>query len=241
MRVLAVETGTVTASCAVVENGRVLGEMTTSHAKTHSQQLVPMIQCLLEVLDLRSDQFDLFAASTGPGSFTGLRIGIVTMKGMAYAQNKPVCGIPTLDALAYSVNDFNGVICPMIDARNDHVYAAVYRKKDGDFSRVSDYFAGPVSDLAAILEEYSEDVLILGDGASIHHETLEKSVTGHVCQADSALFVPRAACTALLAEKQAQRGNVLNPFELVPFYLRKSQAERMKELRCQAGQGDLYG
>ena len=130
MRTLALETATMTASCAVAEYGRGIGELTTSHAKTHSQQLVPMIQSLLGLLGLKAEQIDLYAASIGPGSFTGLRIGIVTVKGMAYAQKKPVCGIPTLDALAYSVNDFNGVICPMMDARNNQVYMP-YRKKDG--------------------------------------------------------------------------------------------------------------
>ena len=89
MRTLALETASLTASVAVVENGRVLGELTTSHAKTHSQQLVPMIQSLMELLDLKADQFDLYAASIGPGSFTGLRIGIVTAKGMAYFAKKP--------------------------------------------------------------------------------------------------------------------------------------------------------
>lgn len=229
MRTLAVETATVTASCAVVEDGRVLGELNTSHAKTHSQQLVPMIQSLLELLDLKTDQIDLFAASIGPGSFTGLRIGIVTVKGMAFALKKPVCGVPTLDALAYSVNDFDGVVCPMLDARNSQVYTAVYRKNNGQFSRISDYLAIPAAELAGMLADYREEVLILGDGAPLHYETIKNMVQQPVWQADKALFLPRAACSALLAEKQVQSGNVSSPFELKPFYLRKSQAERMKE------------
>jgi tRNA threonylcarbamoyladenosine biosynthesis protein TsaB len=232
MRTLALETASLTASVAVVENGRVLGELTTSHAKTHSQQLVPMIQSLMELLDLKADQFDLYAASIGPGSFTGLRIGIVTAKGMAYAQKKPVCGIPTLDALAYSVNDFNGVICPMMDAKNNQVYTAVYRKNNGDFRRISDYYALPVIELAGILADFREEILILGDGAPLHHSTVKNAVKYPVWQADKALFLPRAACTALLAEKQAQCGTISSPFELEPLYLRKSQAERMRELNA---------
>lgn len=230
MKILAVETATLTASCAVVENGRVLGELTTSHAKTHSQQLVPMIQSLLELLDLKANQIDLYAASIGPGSFTGLRIGIVTVKGMAYALKKPVCGIPTLDALAYSVNDFKGVVCPMMDARNNQVYTAIYRKNHGEFRRVSDYFGIHVTELAGRLDAFGEEVLLLGDGAPLHHETMQGLIRQPVFQADKALFLPRAACTALLAEKQAQEGSLSSPYELEPFYLRKSQAERMKEL-----------
>lgn len=232
MRILALETATLTASCAVVENGRVLGELNTSHAKTHSQQLVPMIQSLLELLDLRTSQFDLFAASIGPGSFTGLRIGIVTVKGMAYALNKPVCGVSTLDALAYSVNDFNGVVCPMMDARNDQVYAAVYRKSNGEFQRISDYHAVHITELAGMLADYREEVLILGDAAPLHYQIVKDTASHPVYQADKALFLPRAACSALLAEKQALSGVLSSPFELEPLYLRKSQAERMKESRA---------
>ncbi|NLW02897.1 MAG: tRNA (adenosine(37)-N6)-threonylcarbamoyltransferase complex dimerization subunit type 1 TsaB [Clostridiaceae bacterium] len=232
MRTLALETATMTASCAVAEDGRVIGELTTSHAKTHSQQLVPMIQSLLGLLGLKAEQIDLYAASIGPGSFTGLRIGIVTVKGMAYAQKKPVCGIPTLDALAYSVNDFNGVICPMMDARNNQVYTAVYRKKDGAFERVSDYHAIHISELAGILADFREEVLILGNGAPLHFAALRDAIKHTVWQADKALFLPRAACTALLAEKQARRGLLSSPFELEPLYLRKSQAERMKESKA---------
>ena len=191
-----------------------------------------MIQSLLGLLGLKAEQIDLYAASIGPGSFTGLRIGIVTVKGMAYAQKKPVCGIPTLDALAYSVNDFNGVICPMMDARNNQVYTAVYRKKDGAFERVSDYHAIHISELAGILADFREEVLILGNGAPLHFAALRDAIKHTVWQADKALFLPRAACTALLAEKQARRGLLSSPFELEPLYLRKSQAERMKESKA---------
>lgn len=229
MRTLAVETASLTASCAVVEDGRVLGELTTSHAKTHSQQLVPMIESLLNLLDLKASQIDLFAASIGPGSFTGLRIGIVTIKGMAYALKKPVCGVPTLDALAYSVNDFNGVICPMMDARNNQVYTAAYRKNNGEFRRITDYYAIPVTQLADMLADYREKTMILGDGAPLHYLFIQDTVKYPVYQADKALYLPRAACSALLAEAQAQQGTVISPFQLEPLYLRKSQAERMKE------------
>lgn len=228
MKILALETACWTASCAVSENGTILGEITTSNAGTHSQRLVPMIEKLLAVLETNMDSIDLFAASIGPGSFTGLRIGIVTVKGMAYALKKPVCGIPTLDALAWAVNDFEGIICPMMDARNNQVYTALYRKNENEFLRLTDYSGIPIGDLAAMLAEHSEDVLILGDAASIYFSQL-KSIHGHrLFCADPALFAPRAACTALLAEKQALQGVLTSAFELEPMYLRKSQAERMK-------------
>lgn len=229
MKVLALETACMTASCAVVENGAVLGEISTSNAGTHSLRLVPMIEKLFDILELKADSIDLFSASMGPGSFTGLRIGIVTVKGMAYALKRPVCGIPTLDALAWSVNDFHGIVCPMLDARNNQVYTALYRKNEREFTRLTDYSGIPVGDLSAMLTGYPEDVLILGDAATIYFSQL-KSLHDHpVFCADPALFIPRAACTALLAEKQAIQGVLSSAFELEPMYLRKSQAERMKD------------
>lgn len=228
MRVLAVETSSLTASVAVVDGGAVLGEMTTSHAKTHSQSLVLMIDSLFGILGITADSIDLFAASIGPGSFTGLRIGTVTVKGMAYALKKPVCGIPTLDALAYSVSGFKGVICPMMDARNNQVYTSLYRKNGTELERISEYAGMHVKELAGMLSGYDEGILILGDAAHMHYGFLAEICEDRLDIADPALFTPRAACTALLAGKKAESGLAVSPHELVPMYLRKSQAERMK-------------
>ena len=129
MLTLAVDTSTITASCAVAENGRILSELNIQYGKTHSQKIIPMIKTVLKMIEKDFTDIDLYAASTGPGSFTGLRIGVVTVKAMAYAHNKPVCAVPTLDALAFSMPDFKGVITPMIDARNNQVYTALYKRK----------------------------------------------------------------------------------------------------------------
>ena len=230
MKILAVETACLTASCAVVEEGRVLAELTCQQAMTHSQKLIPMIEALLTLLDIQTQEIDLFAASIGPGSFTGLRIGIVTVKGMAYALKKPVCGIPTLDALAYSTHDFNGIVCPMLDARNNQVYTALYRKQGEDFDRLTEYMGVQIDVLSSLLAKQNEQIMILGDAAARYYCGLQDSCVHRITMADSALFTPRASCTALLAEKQAKKGVLSNCLELEPLYLRKSQAERMKDL-----------
>jgi tRNA threonylcarbamoyladenosine biosynthesis protein TsaB len=230
MKILAVDTTCLTASCAVVEDGRIIAELSTQHAKTHSQKLVPMIESMMNLLEMKLDAIDLFAAAIGPGSFTGLRIGVVTIKGLAYALKRPVVGIPSLDALAYSVKDFDGIICPMIDARNDQVYTALYESGSKDFKRLGDYMGIHRSELAEILKGYSSDILFLGDAASQHLDFFKTQLKERLFMADPVLYTPRASATALLAWKKASDGLYVSPFELEPLYLRKSQAERMKEM-----------
>lgn len=229
MRILAVDTSCTTASVAVTEDGKVIAELSTQHAKTHSQKLVPMIESLMALMDTGLDTMDLFAAAIGPGSFTGLRIGVVTIKGMAYALKKPVSGVPTLDALAWSVKDFDGIVCPMLDARNQQVYTALYEVRHGDMNRISDYMGLPVSELVGSLKAYDQDLLILGDATYLHYDQLKRELHTKLYRADPVLYTPRAACTALIAENLALQGISQNAFELEPLYLRKSQAERMKE------------
>jgi tRNA threonylcarbamoyladenosine biosynthesis protein TsaB len=230
MKILAVDTTCLTASCAVVEDGRIIAELSTQHAKTHSQKLVPMIEAMMGLLEMKLDAIDLFAAAIGPGSFTGLRIGVVTIKGLAYALKRPVVGIPSLDALAYSVRDFDGIICPMIDARNNQVYTALYQSGSKDFKRVGDYMGIHISELADILKAHTSDILFLGDAASLHFDYFKECLNARLIMADPVLYTPRASVTALLAGERAAGGLYVSPFELEPLYLRKSQAERMKEM-----------
>lgn len=127
MKVLALDTSSIVASVAVMNDGILLGEYTLNHNKTHSQKLVPIIQQLLSDLELEPFDIDLFAVSKGPGSFTGLRIAITTAKAMAYALDKPIIGVPTLDILAHNISFCQHLICPIMDARNNRVYTALYK------------------------------------------------------------------------------------------------------------------
>ncbi len=230
MITLAVDTSCLTATCAAVEDGKVLAELSMQHGKTHSQKLVPMLKAMLDMLNKDFKAIDLYAAAIGPGSFTGLRIGVVTIKGLAYSLQKPVCGIPTLDALAYSMPDFEGLIAPMLDARNNQVFTALYQKKDNKLNKLTEDLGIPIEELIEQFKTDGRDVLVLGDGVPLHLEKIKTALGDKIIEASPALAFPRASATALLAEEAFHKGKAVNAFELEPLYLRKSQAERMKDI-----------
>lgn len=232
MKILAVDTSSQVAAVAVLEDDRLLGEYSINHKKTHSQKLMPMISGLLEGLELAPADIDVFAASAGPGSFTGLRIGVAIIKAMAYATDKPVVGVPTLDALAYNLFPANGtLVCPIMDARNNQVYTAVYENAEGRQLKRTGYMGIAVSELAELLKEERRRVIFNGDAVALHRDIL-KDELGDMCAfAPGSALLQRAASVAQLALMRALRGEASSPFELVPFYLRKSQAERALEKR----------
>lgn len=230
MITLAVDTATSCASGAIAENGKILVELNMQHGKTHSQKIVPMIMTMLYMIGRDVDDIDLYAASVGPGSFTGLRIGVVTVKGFAYAHKKPVCGIMTLDALAYSMPDFKGIISPMLDARNNQVFTALYRKENNSLEKILPETGIHIDEWADTLDSYKEDILILGDAVPLHFERLKDICNEKIVCANNAVSYTRAAAVALLAEQAYKNNQYESAFDLKPMYLRKSQAERMKEL-----------
>jgi len=228
MLTLAVDTSGLTASCAVVEDGKVIAEVSTKHGKTHSQKILPMIKTTLSMLDREMKDVDLFASSIGPGSFTGLRIGVVTIKGLAYSLKKPAYGVPTLDALAYSMPDFNGIISPMLDARNNQVFTAFYRKLNGRLEKLSPDSGITIKDWIDKAGEFNEDIMVLGDAADLHLPRLKEIFGNKIFCPQLAMTYPRGSAIALLAEEAYYNNDVLTAYELEPFYLRKSQAERLK-------------
>lgn len=230
MLTLAVDTSGLTASCAVIEDQKVIAELSIQHGKTHSQKLLPMITSTLSMLSKELKDVDLFAASIGPGSFTGLRIGVVTIKGLAYSLKRPVCGIPTLDALAFTMPDFNGIISPMLDARNSQVFAAFYRKVNNKLEKIITEDGIKIEEWINHAVNYNEDILVLGDGFSLHYERLKEALGTRLINSPQSIAYPRASAIALLAEEAYHNKKIVSPFELVPLYLRKSQAERMKNI-----------
>lgn len=226
MKILAVDTSSNVATVAICEDERLLGEYTIHHQKTHSQKLVPMIKELMSSLDLAPKDIDLFAGSIGPGSFTGLRIGITTIKAMAYALKKPVIGVPSLDALAYNIPENERLICPIMDARNKQVYTAIYTWIHGEIVKNSETLGIPIETLIQIMKEKNKKVTFLGDGVGLHKAQLQDEL-GELCLFVSGkLLLQSAASVAMAAFIQAKQRNFENCFDLVPFYLRKSQAER---------------
>lgn len=234
MKTLAIDTSTLVAGVAVMDDKRLLGEYIINHKKTHSQRLMPMVEMLLEELELKPADIDVFAVSTGPGSFTGLRIGVTTIKAMAYATSKPVVGVPTLDALAYNILMDGFIVCPIMDARNNQVYTALYERKGNKQERISDYLALPVDELADIIEKKEKKVIFLGDGVEVYKEFFKNRFKNNCEFAPGSMRLQRASAVAEIAYLKARNGEVNSSFELTPFYLRKSQAERMYEKRLSA-------
>ncbi|NTV89548.1 MAG: tRNA (adenosine(37)-N6)-threonylcarbamoyltransferase complex dimerization subunit type 1 TsaB [Clostridiales bacterium] len=221
MKVLAVDTSSTVAAVAVMEDGVLRGEYSLNNGLTHSQRLMPMVEELLSSLGLKPGDIDIYAASSGPGSFTGLRIGITTIKAMAYAGNKPVVSVPTLDALACGLPFFNGLVCPIMDARNRQVFTALYKPE-----RISGYLGITVEELVALILEKNMDVVFTGDAVSIHRKYLTEALGARCHFAPPALMLHRAAAVAQLAAELAAEGKTESCYDLEPFYLRKPQAER---------------
>lgn len=232
MKVLAIDTSTMVAAVAVKENNMLIGEYILNSGRTHSEKLMPIIMELMSGIGLTPHDIDLFAVSLGPGSFTGLRIGIVTIKALAYAMKKPVVGIPTLDALAYNIPESDKLICPMIDARNMQVYTAVYSWDQGLFSKISDYMAVPINELIEKLIEMGRQCIFVGDAVLKHKDLLMTELKDKAFFAPDNLLLQRASSVAELGLLRYLDGQYDDPFKLVPFYLRKSQAERFYDQKC---------
>lgn len=229
MRVLAIDTSTAMAGIAVCDESGLLAEYMLRDMKTHSQKLVPMLNELLNSLQLTAAEIDVYAAVTGPGSFTGLRIGVTTIKSLAYAVQKPTVGIPSLDALANAaaVRE-DTIVCPMMDARNNQVYTALYKNRNGLMENLIGYMGIHVSELVGIIEEQYVDscVLFTGDGVTLHKDFLKIELKDRCIFAPDFMLQQMAASAAQLALSKALRGETVSSMELTPYYLRPSQAER---------------
>jgi tRNA threonylcarbamoyladenosine biosynthesis protein TsaB len=232
LKVLGIETTTWVGSLAVVDDKTVVGEYTLNVIGTHSSRLLPALDHLLMSTGLDLSRIDALAVSLGPGSFTGLRIGASTAKGLALAGNKPVVGIPTLDALAQSFRGVEAIICPMLDARKQEVYTALYR------SNRSDSLEKLTPDLAVspkrFLENIDEEVLFLGDGSVLYRPLIERIMGRKASFAPTHLHHPRAAIIALLGWEKAMRGEFLDASTFTPIYVRPSDAELNKGITAEA-------
>lgn len=224
MLVLAIDTSSATATAALTQDGRLLAEYIQNSGKTHSQRLMLIIDELLRSCGKEPQDIDLYACAAGPGSFTGLRIGASAVKAMAQVFDKPVVGVPTLDALAYNLYVYNGLICPMLDAQRGAVYSALYKWEDGRMVKLEDYRVIDAKELTAKLEEYDENVAILGDGVGIAMPHVNKE-SGRIAVVPAANMQPRASSTAAIAIEMFKEGKFESCYSFKPVYIRKSQAE----------------
>jgi len=200
-----------------------LGEYSLNQNETHSENLVPMIKEVLENLDLKVEDIDLYGVAIGPGSFTGLRIGVATVKALAHVFDKPVVGVSTLEALAYNLPNHK-IIVPMIDARRDRVYTGIYTWQDGRIKTIMEPTVLEIDKLLDILEGYDE-LIVNGNGSVIHKEKINDRLKGKVRFSTMGNNFCRAISVGELALIKYKGGYVDNFYSLVPEYLKESQAQ----------------
>lgn len=226
MRVLAIDSSGLTATVAVVEDEQTIAEYTVNYKKTHSQTLLPMIDEVKKMIDLDLSSIDAIAVSGGPGSFTGLRIGSATAKGLGLALGKPLIHVPTVDALAYNVYGCGDLICPIMDARRKQVYTGIYRYEDHRLVTVKDQMAVGIEELLSMLNEMGETVTFLGDGVSVFKDIIADKLEVPFSFAPSHLSRQRAGAVGALGILYYKEGRTETAAEHKPDYLRVSQAER---------------
>jgi tRNA threonylcarbamoyladenosine biosynthesis protein TsaB len=224
MRIIGLDSATNVASVAIVDENRLLAELTFNTKKNHSQRLMPMLAWMLDEVQLSLDDISGFAVAVGPGSFTGLRIGLATMKGLAHVKDKPILAIPTLDGLAANLEGVQGIICPILNARRNEVYTALYRWNSGHCRRLTDYMALGLEKLARLLEEADEEVTFLGDGVPAYQESL-KTLLPHAHYASHGNAICRGAQIARLGLEKLKQGEIADYYSLEPLYIRESEAE----------------
>lgn len=225
MNVFAMDTSSLTATVAVINEDKLLGEYSVSNKLTHSQTILPMADSLLGDLNMTLEDVDVFSVCVGPGSFTGLRIGMATVKTFSQALDKPVIGVSSLDAIAYSFFGADGyTVCPIVDARRDEVYNALYR---GEAKTVFDR-ALHIDELLSELTD--ENVIFCGDGVLVHRDRIISANKNNRWQiAPQHLMLPKASSVAYKAMLRAKDNDFDDTYTLNPVYLRKSQAERELE------------
>ena len=226
MKILALDSTAKIASCAVLEDKRLLSLFNIDNGLTQSELLLPMIEASLENLGLKISDIRMLAVTVGPGSFTGVRIGTATVKGLAFGRDIPCAPVSTLEALAYNLIGCEGIVVSAMDARRAQVYTAIFHARNGEIERLSDDAALPIDTLADMLKKYDgERIYIVGDGYSIAHSRL--SELGIKLECTPPLLTGQSAYSVgLVGLKMHSNGECVTDMQITPTYLRLPQAER---------------
>lgn len=230
LKILSIDSSAKTASVAVTDGTTLLSECFVNAGLTHSKTLMPMIDNALSQADLKIDNIDAICVNSGPGSFTGIRIGVAAVKGLALASDIPCCGVSTLESIAYNFIDENAVVCAVMDARCNQVYAAFFDVENGFITRIHEDYAVLISELATEIAKIDKTVILAGDGAELCYNALKDSVKNIKLSSEFRRF-QRAYGAALAALEQ---NNFIKSSLLAPVYLRMPQAER--ELKLKKGE-----
>jgi len=226
MKILAVDSSGLVASVAIVEDDNLIAEYTVNYKKTHSQTLLPMLDEIVKMTDTDLNTIDAIAVAKGPGSFTGLRIGSATVKGLGLALDKPLIGVPTVEGLAMNLYNTNALICPMMDARRNQVYTGLYRFRENTLQVVKDQIPIAVEELLDTLNRLGEEVVFLGDGVPVYRDIIKNNIQVPYTFAPAHVNKQRASALAIRAFEYWNNGIYESADDFVPEYLRMSQAER---------------
>ena len=230
MKILALDSSGLVASVALAEDDNLIAEYTIQYKKTHSQTLLPMLDEIRNMVELDLSDVDAIAVAAGPGSFTGLRIGSATAKGLAFAMEKPIVPVPTLEGLAYQMYGTDAAVCPIMDARRSQVYTGIYEFVSGenryDMRVIKERCAVSFDEIAEELNRLGRHVVFVGDGIPVFRERMTEVMRVPYTLAPAHRNRQSAACIAALGSVYYAQGKVVSGAEHVPEYLRLSQAER---------------
>lgn len=233
MRLIALDSSGLVASVAVVEDDILVAEYTIQYKKTHSQTLLPMLDEIRNMIELDFEQVDGIAVAAGPGSFTGLRIGSATAKGLAFAMDKPIVAVPTVDGLAYNLYGTDKIVCPIMDARRSQVYTGIYEfnPENGTYGlhKIKEQCATAFKDIADELNGLGREVIFLGDGVPVFRDEMKELMKVPYTFAPAHMNRQRAASIGVLGCIYYRQGKVQTGSGHAPEYLRLSQAERERE------------
>lgn len=226
MKVLALDSSGLVASVAVLEDENLVAEYTIQYKKTHSQTLLPMLEEISRIIELDLTTVDAIAVAKGPGSFTGLRIGSATAKGLGMALNKPLVGVPTVDGLAYNLYGCQALICPLMDARRNQTYTGLYEFDGEGLHVLLEQCAVGIEEILEKINEQNRPVVFLGDGVPVFRDKIRENCKVEYAFAPAHLNKQRAGAVGTLAMEYYKKGMIQKAEEHKPEYLRLSQAER---------------
>ncbi len=226
MKILALDSSGLVASVAILEDDNLIAEYTVNYKKTHSQTLLPMLDEIVRMTDTDLNSVDVIAVAKGPGSFTGLRIGSATVKGLGLALGKPIVGIPTVEGLAMNLYDTDAVICPLMDARRNQVYTGIYKFQNYVLQVVRDQVPLGIEEIIEALNTIGQKVIFLGDGVPVYRDVIEQHMEVPYSFAPAHMNKQRAGAIGVRAFEYYKQGDYTNAADFEPDYLRLSQAER---------------